>query len=110
MAVPQNESLSTNVGHSVFLSAHVVALPNQHSVEVSHLPVQAPGSQHEPNKANCQEHQGQSGHPCKHKADRPQVKPENTAHRDTINKKIRGAEIINSDDHQTKQGNNKRHC
>lgn len=68
IAVPQSESLSTDAGHR--------SLPYQYSVEVAHLPVQPLVLSASQTKPNSQEHQGQSDHPCKHKADRPHVKPE----------------------------------
>lgn len=51
-------------------------LPDQYSVEVAHLQVQALVLATSQTEANGQEHQGQSDHPCEHIADCPQVKPE----------------------------------
>lgn len=64
----QHELLSTDVGHR--------SSPYQYSVEVAHLQVQPLVLCTSQAKPNGQEHQGQSGHPCKHKADRPHVEPE----------------------------------
>ncbi|KAG7239667.1 hypothetical protein INR49_028603 [Caranx melampygus] len=50
-----------------------MTLPNQYSVEIAHLPVQPLVLGASQTKPHSQEHQGQSDHPCKHKADRPQM-------------------------------------
>lgn len=50
--------------------------PYQYSVEVAHLPVQPLVLSTGQTKAHGEEHQGQSHHPGKHKADGPQVEPE----------------------------------
>lgn len=67
-AVPQNKSLHSDVEHR--------PSPYQYSVEVAHLQVQTLVLCTTQTKANSQEHQGQSDHPCKHKADCPHVEPE----------------------------------
>lgn len=71
--------------HSGFFSIRQKSLnqgsPYQNSVEVPHLHVQPLVLTAGQTKAHGEEHQGQSGHPCKHKAHRPQIKPEPTQQR-----------------------------
>lgn len=52
------------------------ASPYQYCVEVADLPVQPLSLNTSQTKPNSEEHQGESRHPCKHEADRPQVKPD----------------------------------
>lgn len=82
-----------------------MALPNQYSVEVAHLQVQPLVLGASQTKPHGQEHQGQSGHPCKHKADRPQVKPE-AQHTGKVMVKKKKKVLRQS----TKQGSSKMYC
>ena len=81
----QNKSLSTDAGQRL--------LPYQYSIEVAHLQVQPLVLCTSQTKPNGQEHQGQSGHPCKHKADCPHVKPKSNTHSEDVASR-KGAEII----------------